>query len=100
MELLLASKDEGMIEAGYRCSCGCAPSVTISQGDEATVEDVCCCGTRFVVGVGAEDRIEAADGTAVEVQEFDAPWGQALEAAWTAGGGEHGHDHGHHDHGG
>lgn len=91
MQLLLASTGDAAVQAGYHCACGCRPTVTLERGAEAAT-DVCCCGTRFVVGARAEDRLEPGEGQTVEVQEFDAPWGEVLEAAWAVGGtGSHHH---------
>ncbi len=90
MQLQLESTSADSLQAGYRCTCGCKPSVTVDRG-APPAEDMCCCGTHFVVGPDAESRLDLREGFRVEVQEFDAPWGQVLEAAWAVGSGQHQH---------
>lgn len=90
MQLQLAGTSETAIQAGYACTCGCKPRVVYEQGS-AQVEDTCCCGTHFVVGPDAEPHLNVQEGFRVEVQEFDTPWGEALEAAWAIGSGQHPH---------
>lgn len=83
------------MDVGYVCSCGCRPSLHI-DADESTAEDRCCCGTHFVVGPDAMQKLEVPAGFAVETTRFATPWGAQLEAAWAIGSGEHPdqpHDH-------
>ena len=91
MQLQLVNLPE-TIEAGYACTCGCKPRVTFEKGGPA-VDDVCCCGTHFVVGPQAVSRLDVKEGFRTEVQEFDTPWGESLEAAWAIGSGQHPHSH-------
>lgn len=90
MQLQLTPKSETSIQAGYVCTCGCKPRVVYEQ-ESTIVDDTCCCGTHFVVGRDAETHLRVEDGSRVEVQEFDSPWGEPLEAAWAVGAGEHPH---------
>ncbi len=93
--------------ASYSCPCGCNPRLGYTRGEEPATEG-CCCGNTFAVGAQAAAHLHASDGFALEIQAFDAPWGERLQAAWTIGpsvdpvGGhdpthhhldEHGHDH-------
>lgn len=94
MQLQLARSSDDAVQAGYVCTCGCKPSVTYEKGG-ANVDDVCCCGTHFVVGRDAESDLNPADGVRTEVQELEAPWGEVLEAAWAIGSGKHEHRHEH-----
>lgn len=90
MHLQLATKSEASIEAGYACTCGCKPHVIYEKG-AVKVEDTCCCGTHFVVGPDAEPHLKMKEGFRIEVQEFDSPWGDSLEAGWAIGPGQHPH---------
>jgi len=90
MQLLPETKSDSSVQAGYVCTCGCKPQVMYEKGLEKA-EDVCCCSTQFVVGPDAESRLTPQDGFRVEVQEFEAPWGESLEAAWAVGSGTHPH---------
>jgi hypothetical protein len=94
MQLQLARTLDDAVQAGYACSCGCKPSVTYEKGG-ANVDDVCCCGTHFVVGKDAESDLKAPDDARIQVQEIEAPWGEVLEAAWAIGSGTHEHKHEH-----
>jgi len=105
MELTVLEGDATRIHAGYSCPCGCTPSVQYARGTEL-VEDGCCCGNHFAVGPGAAASLGSKPGFRPELQTFDAPWGERLEAAWLVGPSVHGptagHDHVHpksHDHG-
>ena len=86
MQLQLATQSETLVRAGYLCTCGCKPSLDYERG-AARVEETCCCGTHFVVGPEAETHLNVPDGLRVEVQEFTAPWGETIEAAWAIGSG-------------
>ena len=107
MELTLIEGDTTTLRAGYRCPCGCTPSVAYTRGT-ALVEDGCCCGNQFAVGPRAAASLGVKEGFRPELQAFDSPWGERLEAAWLVGPSVHGpstepehdHDHKHDDHGG
>lgn len=103
MELLLLEGDASRLRAGYACPCGCTPAVSYGRGAEL-VEDSCCCGNHFAVGPRAAASLTPTTGFRPELQTFDAPWGERLEAAWLVGPsvhgptGEDGHDHEHGEH--
>lgn len=98
MDLTMLEAGDASVRAGYSCPCGCTPSVEYRRGD-ALVEDGCCCGNHFAVGPDAGTGLGARAGFRPELQVFDAPWGERLEAAWLVGPSvhdpepEHGHDH-------
>jgi YHS domain-containing protein len=105
MELTLLQRDATTLRAGYSCPCGCTPSVAYTRGTEM-VEEGCCCGNHFAVGPRAAASMSPKPGFRAELQTFDSPWGERLEAAWLVGpsvhgpSGDHGHDehaHGHAD---
>lgn len=96
--------DDGLI-ASYSCPCGCNPRLAYQRGVEHAT-DGCCCGNEFAVGTDVEAGLKAPQGFHKEVQGFDAPWGERIQAAWTIGpstdpnagpqdGHGHGHGHGH-----
>ena len=95
MDLHLASapKGDGALVASYVCPCGCTPRLTYQRG-AAPASDGCCCGNQFAVGPSASGNLERGDAH-LEVQTIRAPWGEALEAAWTITQGESEHAHGH-----
>lgn len=101
MELTLLEADATTLRAGYACPCGCTPSVEYRRGADLAREG-CCCGNHFAVGPGAGASFTPTPGFRPELQTFDAPWGERLEAAWLIGPSVHGpaadHDH-NHDHG-
>lgn len=102
MELKLENGHAGTVRAGYSCPCGCTPAVEYARGSERS-EDGCCCGNRFAVGPHVGVGLEPLPGFRRELQGFDAPWGESLEAAWLIGPSVHGPaaDHGDgpdHDH--
>jgi len=115
LNLQIKPKTDDSLVASYTCPCGCNPRLAYHRGEEHTV-DGCCCGNEFAVGTGAAAHLQAGEGFVQEVQLFDAPWGQQIQAVWTIGQsvdpshdhgdhGDHGDDHdGHgnagHDHGG
>lgn len=102
MELTLVQGDVTSLRAGYSCPCGCTPSVAYARGTEL-VEEGCCCGNHFAVGPRAAASLSPREGFHAELQMFDAPWGERLEAAWLVGPSVHGpsddHGHDHHAHG-
>ena len=102
MELTVLEGDVTHIRAGYSCPCGCTPSVDYARGSEL-IEEGCCCGNHFAVGPRAGASLTPKAGFRPELQVFDAPWGERLEAAWSVGPSVHGpngDDHEHHrDHG-
>lgn len=99
MELTVLEGDATQVRAGYSCPCGCTPSVDYARGTEL-VEEGCCCGNTFAVGPRAGASVTPRAGFRPELQVFDAPWGERLEAAWSIGPSVHGPsgDHDHHDH--
>lgn len=99
MELTLLESDATTIRAGYSCPCGCTPSVAYARGTDL-VEEGCCCGNHFAVGPRAAASLSPKQGFRAELQAFDSPWGERLEAAWLVGPSVHGPsaDHGHDDH--
>ena len=102
MQLTVLEGDATHVRAGYSCPCGCTPSVEYARGAEL-VEEGCCCGNHFAVGPRAGASVQPKEGFHPELQTFDAPWGERLEAAWSVGPSVHGpsseHDHhGDHDH--
>ena len=105
MQLTLLEANDASLRAGYSCPCGCTPSVEYGRGARL-VEEGCCCGNHFAVGPEAAASLTPKPGFRPELQTFDAPWGERLEAAWLVGPSVHGptagHDHEHtdsHDHG-
>ena len=96
MQLTVLESDATHVRAGYSCPCGCTPSVEFARGAEL-VEEGCCCGNHFAVGPHAGASVEPKEGFRPELQTFDAPWGERLEAAWSIGPSVHGpstdHDH-------
>ena len=96
MELTVLEGDATHLRAGYRCPCGCTPSVEFARGAELATEG-CCCGNHFAVGPRAAASVQPRKGFHPELQTFDAPWGERLEAAWSVGPSVHGpsagHDH-------
>lgn len=101
MELTLLEADPTTLHAGYRCPCGCTPSIAYARGMELA-EEGCCCGNQFAVGPHAAASLRPTEGFRAELKTFDAPWGERLEAAWLVGPSVHGPtaDHGHdHEHG-
>lgn len=109
LNLQIKPKTEDSLVASYTCPCGCNPRLGYARGTEHA-QDGCCCGNEFAVGPDAAGRLQAHDGFRQEVQVFQAPWGEPLQAAWTIGAsvdpnadahdGDHDHDHGSADAGG
>lgn len=100
MELTMIEAGPSALRAGYTCPCGCTPSVEYARGAEL-VQEGCCCGNHFVVGPQAASSLISTPGFRPELQTFDAPWGERLEAAWLVGPSVHGPDADHgHDHDG
>lgn len=105
MELTVLEADPSTLRAGYHCPCGCTPSVDYARGADLAQEG-CCCGNHFAVGPRAAASLTPTPGFVPELQTFDAPWGERLEAAWLVGPSVHGpsgdhqeHEgHDHHDH--
>lgn len=88
MQLKVTKQSDSIVEAGYRCPCGCTPAVLFSRGSDS-VHEGCCCGNDFVVGPGASTRIHLKDGFHAEAETFIAPWGDQVEAAWAIGPSKH-----------
>lgn len=105
MQLNVLEATPDLVRAGYACPCGCTPSVEFARGADL-VEEGCCCGNHFAVGPSAGASLPAKAGFRPELETFDAPWGQHLEAAWSVGPSVHGpssddhDDHRHADEGG
>jgi YHS domain-containing protein len=107
MDLVLQVKPKGAeaLIASYVCPCGCNPRATYARGAEPTT-DGCCCGNTFAVGPAAAAHLASAPGFTIQIEDFQAPWGGPLQAAWSlgqsgapVGDGTHEHDsHGAHDH--
>jgi YHS domain-containing protein len=104
MELTILESSPTGLRAGYRCPCGCTPSVAYARGSEVIAEG-CFCGNHFAVGPRASSSLRPMDGFRLESTAFGAPWGERIEAAWLVGPSVHGpasaHDHadgGHHHH--
>lgn len=96
LNLQIKPKTDDSLVASYTCPCGCNPRLAYHRGAEHTV-DGCCCGNEFAVGTGAAAHLQAGEGFVQEVQLFDAPWGQQIQAVWTIGQSvDAGHDHGSH----
>ena len=89
MELTVLEPTPNGFRAGYSCPCGCTPSVAYERGGDI-VDEGCCCGNQFAVGPGASSSLTPASGFRLESQPLQAPWGQALEAAWLVGPSVHG----------
>ncbi|MEO5919043.1 MAG: YHS domain-containing protein [Candidatus Limnocylindrales bacterium] len=88
MKLTVEATAEG-VRAGYACPCGCHPSVEYARASDS-VEEGCCCGNQFAVGVRASASLAPRAGFRPETQAFDSPWGERLEAAWLIGPSVHG----------
>lgn len=89
MQLQLDRISDETVRAGYQCTCGCKPALEYTR-DAETVENTCCCGTHFAVGPDAEERLASLRDLRLEVEEFTAPWGGQVEAAWAIGTGRMG----------
>lgn len=102
MELTMLDRDVNSFRAGYSCPCGCTPSVEYARG-AGVVSEGCCCGNHFAVGPAAAATMQPKAGFRPELQSFESPWGERLEAAWLVGpsvhgpSGEHDHEHGDHE---
>lgn len=105
LDLQVKPKGDEALVASYVCPCGCNPRATYARGAEPT-SDGCCCGNTFAVGPDAGARLVPAPGFRIQVQDFQAPWGGGLQAAWSlgqsgaaVGASDTDHDgHGAHDH--
>jgi YHS domain-containing protein len=98
MELTILEPTPTGLRAGYSCPCGCTPSVAYERGGDI-VNEGCCCGNHFAVGRAASSSLTPVSGFRLESQHLEAPWGEALEAAWLVGPSVHGpaEDHDHHE---
>ena len=100
MQLNVLESAPEFVRAGYACPCGCQPSVEYVRGADV-VQEGCCCGNDFAVGARAAASLAPRDGFRAELQSFEAPWGERLEAAWLVGPSVHEpehHDHAGHEH--
>ena len=98
MQLNVLETTPDLVRAGYACPCGCTPSVEYARGADV-VHEGCCCGNHFAVGARAGDSLAPRAGFRPELQTFEAPWGERLEAAWLVGPSVHEpeqHDHADH----
>ena len=98
MQLTILEATSATLRAGYACPCGCTPSVEYRRGTQL-VEDGCCCGNHFAVGPEAAASIHPKAGYTPEIQAFDAPWGERLQAAWLVGPSVHDPEEEHSHHG-
>ncbi len=100
LDLQIKSKTDDSLVASYICPCGCKPRLGYARGADHA-QDGCCCGNEFAVGPDASAQLRAGDGFRQEVQAFQAPWGEPLQAVWTIGPSvdpnapSHDHDHDH-----
>lgn len=101
LNLQVKPRGDASVVASYSCPCGCNPRLSYDRG-QAQATDSCCCGNQFAVGAAAAG-LQPVSGFVKEVQAFDAPWGERVEAAWTIGPStdpnaapedSHGHGHG------
>ncbi len=97
LDLVVAPRSASAVQASYSCPCGCHPEVTYDQGS-VPVHEGCCCGNQFAVGPRAASTLTATPGFYSDVETFDSPWGERLEAAWLVGPSVHepAPDHDHH----
>jgi len=56
MQLTTYEADREDVRAGYRCLCGCTPTVTYARGADIA-EEGCCCGNQFAVDPNAAGRL-------------------------------------------
>jgi len=99
LNLQVKPRGEDALVASYTCPCGCNPRLAYHRGEEHAT-DGCCCGNEFAVGTRAADHLHPGEGFTRELQLFDAPWGERVQAVWTIGQSvDDSHDHDH-DHGG
>lgn len=97
MQLNVLEGDDLHLRAGYNCPCGCTPAVEYTRGADL-VEEGCCCGNHFAVGPRAAASLPSKAGFRPELQTFDAPWGEPLQAAWSVGPSVHGPSADDHEH--
>ena len=95
MQLNIVEATRDLIRAQYACPCGCQPSVEYPR-NAGVVREGCCCGNELAVGPHAAVNLVPREGFRPELQAFDAPWGERLEAAWLVGPSLHELEH--HDH--
>lgn len=105
LHLTTTLKGDDQVVAGYLCPCGCMPRLKYERGT-SHASDSCCCGNEFAVGPNATEHLMQGDAPHLEVQQFQAPWGESIQAVWRIVQAEdtadHDHEHGHghdHDHG-
>jgi YHS domain-containing protein len=98
MQLTTTAKGDDQVVASYVCPCGCTPRLKYERGT-SHASDGCCCGNQFAVGPNATEHLPQGDAPHLEVQQFEAPWGEPIQAVWTIvqteGQEGHGHDHEH-----
>jgi YHS domain-containing protein len=84
MQLIILETTADAVRAGYKCPCGCSPSVTYQRAGTA-VHDGCCCGNEFAVGLYADTSLPTKPGYHAAATSFQAPWGESVTAAWLIG---------------
>ena len=101
MQLTIFETTPHSLRAGYECPCGCRPSLTYARHADAAY-DACCCGNEFALGPSDDIGLVDHDGFERLTERIQAPWGEALDAAWLIGPSSHadagGHNHGTHHH--
>lgn len=88
LNLRVEPRSPFQLTVGYDCPCGCTPSVEYERGTEHVGEG-CCCGNQFAVGTAATEDLRPQAGSHREIEWFDAPWDERVEAAWMIGPSEH-----------
>ncbi len=98
LQLTTTPKGDDQVVASYACPCGCTPRLKYQRGT-SHASDGCCCGNEFAVGPTATEHLQQGDAPHLEVQQFQAPWGESIQAVWritqTEDAAGHGHDHDH-----
>jgi YHS domain-containing protein len=101
VQLMILESTPEAVRAGYQCPCGCRPSVSYARHADAAY-DSCCCGNEFGLGPSAHVNLADREGFARSMERLQAPWGEALEAAWLVGPSTHtaedAHEHETHHH--
>jgi YHS domain-containing protein len=88
VQLIIQETAADHVRVGYRCPCGCQPSVSFQRGAEGADEG-CCCGNEFSVASHQSPALEEREGFRRETELFLAPWGEQLMAQWLVGASVH-----------